>query len=68
MVLQARADFNRSFFKEIMITACWTIWTSRNHLIFDGVPYSISSWKESFKYEIGVVCMKAKSSLAGSLK
>lgn len=68
MVLQARADFNRCFFREIMITACWTIWTSRNRLIFDGVPCPVSSWKESFKYEIGLVCIKAKSSLAGSLK
>ena len=68
MVLQARSDFGRSFSREILITACWTIWTSRNRLIFDAIPCSFISWKESFKNEIGLVCIKAKPSLAGALR
>jgi len=68
MVLQATADFGRSFFMEILITACWTIWTSRNRLIFDAIPCSFVSWKENFENEIGLVCIKAKPSLAGALR
>jgi hypothetical protein len=68
MVIQARTDFGRSYFREIFMTGCWTILTSRNRLIFDSVPCSFSTWKESFKLEIGLIYIRAKPSLAGPLK
>jgi hypothetical protein len=30
MILQAREAFDNSIFREIVITACWVIWTTRN--------------------------------------
>jgi len=56
MIIQARADFGRSIFREIIITACWIIWTARNDLVFDNKPCSLLlSWQVLFKDEIGLV-------------
>lgn len=63
MVLQARMDFGDSIFREIFITACWTIWTTRNSVIFDSKQPNLMVWKRNFKEEIGLVCTKAKQSL-----
>lgn len=62
MVIEARNAFGSSIFKEVMITACWTIWTSRNGLIFDNKACNVVSWKNRFKEEFGL------SSRAGSFK
>ena len=35
MILQARENFGNANFREIVITACWIIWTTRNGVIFD---------------------------------
>ena len=67
MLIEARTTFGSPIFREILITACWTIWNSRNGLIFDGKPCTLNSWKALFRTEIGLICIKAKPSLAGSL-
>jgi len=38
-----------------------------NGLIFDNNPCSTNSWFSIFRAEIGLICIKAKLSLAGSL-
>lgn len=60
MVITARKQFGSNIFREILITACWTIWLVRNGIIFDNQQPSISNWKRRFKEELGLVCTKAK--------
>jgi len=67
-MIESRTDFGRVIFREVVIAACWSIWTSRNGLIFDNEPCSIATWKIRFKEEFGLICIKAKPSRAGPLK
>lgn len=60
MILKAREDFNSPIFREVIITACWSICCSRNKIIFDNGTRSVDTWKRHFKYELGLVCTKAK--------
>ena len=68
MIIEARTAFESPIFREIVIITCWTIWTSRNGLIFDNKPCIMNNRKARFREEIGLICIKAKSNLAeGSL-
>jgi hypothetical protein len=67
MILQAREDFDNNIFREIIITACWVIWTTRNGVIFDNGQININHWKRQFKTELGLVCTKAKPSKQSAL-
>jgi len=49
MILQARQDFDNSIFREIVITACSVIWTTRTGVIFDNGQININQWKRQFK-------------------
>lgn len=62
MILQARIDFQNIISREIVITACWIIWITRNSIIFDNGQRSINLWKTKFRDELGLVCTKAKAS------
>ena len=53
MVCQARISFGSKIFRELVITACWVIWTTRNGVIFDGKAHSLNQWKRAFKDELG---------------
>lgn len=44
MVLDARNAFGNRIFREIFITGCWIIWTTRNKVIFDNGSTQISTW------------------------
>jgi hypothetical protein len=59
MVIEGRTNFGSPIFREICITTCWVIWTTRNAVIFDNGPISLNEWKRSFKAEFGLVCTKA---------
>ena len=67
MVIEARLDIGRSYFREIIIATCWIIWTSGNRLIFYNIPCTVNKWKEHFKNEISLVCIKTKPNLEGVL-
>jgi hypothetical protein len=67
MVIEARLDIGRSYFKEIIIATCWIVWTSGNRLIFYNIPCTVNRWKEHFKNEIFLVYIKAKPNLEGAL-
>lgn len=54
MVIDARSNFGNPIFREICITACWVIWTTRNAVIFDNAQISINDWKRRFKEELWV--------------
>jgi hypothetical protein len=36
MISDARDRLNNAFFKEAMISGCWSLWNQRNGIIFDG--------------------------------
>lgn len=59
MVLQARQNFGSPIFREILITACWVIWTTRNGVIFDNLQHNTNLWKRQFREQLGLVCTKA---------
>jgi hypothetical protein len=67
MVIDARARFGSSIFREIFITACWIIWTTRNTVIFDNGQININLWKRRFKEELDLVCIKANEKRQGPL-
>jgi len=67
MVIEARTTFGHCIFREIMITACWIIWKTRNDIIFDNGVCNLSVWKRHFKEELGLVCTKAKPATKGPL-
>jgi hypothetical protein len=63
MLIEARTSFGSPIFREIMITACCSIWKIRNAVIFDSEHHSIISWKIRFKEELGFVSIKANHSV-----
>jgi hypothetical protein len=67
MVIKARTIFGHSIFRELMITACWIKWKTRNNIIFDNGNCNLSTWKRLFKEELGLVCIKAKAATKGPL-
>jgi hypothetical protein len=67
MFLQAREAFQSVIFREVVITACWIIWTTRNKIIFDNGQRNVVAWKRRFKEELGLVCTKAKPSRSALL-
>lgn len=68
MIIEARTAFGSYLFRPIVIMACWIIWNSRNGLILDSKPCTLAMWNVLFKEVIGLICIKAKPNLAGSLK
>ena len=60
MIIVARTNFGHSIFREIFITACWVLWTTRNAVIFDNGQANVNTWKLQFREELGLVCTKAK--------
>ena len=56
MIIEARSNFGNLIFREIFITTCWVIWTSRNAVIFYNAQVDINVWKRHFNEELGQVC------------
>jgi hypothetical protein len=48
ILFQARRDFEKPFFFEIVILACWHIWKQRNGAIFERVIPSFRAWRAAF--------------------
>lgn len=67
MVIEARTNFGHRIFREIMITATWIIWNTRNGVIFDNGTRNLLVWKKQFKEEFGLVRTKAKQATKGPL-
>jgi hypothetical protein len=68
MIIDARINFANPVFREVLITACWSIWCSRNNLIFDNKACLLANWKAHFKHEIGLICIKSKPGRADFLQ
>lgn len=67
MFYQVRITFNNPIFREIIITACWIIWTTRNGVIFDAKDFNLNQWKHAFRDELGLVCIRAKKKIVVAL-
>lgn len=67
MSIEAITSFGNIIFKEFDITVCWVLWTARNRPILDHITCSMNNWKARFREEIGLICIKVKPNLAGSL-
>ena len=52
------------FFMEIIILMSWSIWVTRNALIFDAVAPTVQSTIEIFKYNFAMVIHRAKRKYA----
>ena len=68
VVSQARNTFGSAIFRELVITACWVIWTTRNGVIFDAKSFNLNSWRAAFKEELGLVCIKAMQDMKVQLE
>lgn len=53
MILQARIDFDSVIFREIIITAYWVIWNTRNKIIFDNGKTIFKCGKDFSKKNLG---------------
>jgi hypothetical protein len=56
-----RQQISQLFFMEIIILLSWSIWTSRNNLIFKNEAFSVDGAKDFFKKEFGMVIDWAKT-------
>lgn len=60
MIQSAYHVFNRPFFVEVIGTAYWQIWSSRNALIFDNIAISLNRWKSAFKENFALLMQRVK--------
>ncbi|RCV37613.1 hypothetical protein SETIT_8G077800v2 [Setaria italica] len=63
MILKARQEFGKVFFREIVIIACWAIWCYRNNIIFDRASLSFAAWRGLFEKDMKLVTLRVKPSL-----
>ena len=68
VVVSFRHQLNVPFFMEIIILGCWSIWMSRNDLIFRQLNPSVQSSRHFFKNEFALAMHRAKSSLIDLMK
>jgi hypothetical protein len=49
MIIQTRTDFSSHIFREIFTAVCWTVWNTRNGVIFYNKAASVATWRIAFK-------------------
>jgi hypothetical protein len=60
-ILQSfKAQLGVPFFMEVIILLSWTIWKSRNDLIFRQIQPSLTLAKENFREEFRLLLLRAK--------
>ena len=52
IVLQAKQDFAKPFFTEVVFVACWNIWIIRNAKVFRHERQSFNKWRSAFIHDI----------------
>ena len=62
----ARRDFNKPFFMEVMIVACWHIWKQRNGKIFQHERPTFARWRASFIHDISLLQYRIKAKFKDS--
>ena len=58
---QARQRFQKPFFSEVVILACWHIWKQRNGAIFQQVMPRFRAWKRGFVNDITLHVHRVKA-------
>ena len=66
-VIQARRDFAKPFFTEVVFIACWNIWTIRNGKVFRNERPSFNRWRSSFIHDISLMTHMIKSKFRDEL-
>ena len=67
MIEEGRGNFShRSCYMEVVILACWSMWTHRNNIVFDNGVASFPIWKQEFRTLFAMVVHRAKPSLKSS--
>jgi hypothetical protein len=50
-----RAEFNKPFFMEVVVLACWSIWKQRNGKFFEAETPTFRGWKRVFIHDISML-------------
>jgi hypothetical protein len=67
VVSAARRNFNKPFFMEVLIVACWHIWKQRNGRIFQHERPTFARWRAGFLHDISLLQYRIKSKHRDSL-
>jgi hypothetical protein len=62
-----RDQLNVPFFMEIIILMCWTIWKSRNDLIFRQINPCLNKAKADFREEFDLLLLRSKKSYSPAI-
>ena len=60
VVLDARRSFTKPFFTEVVFTACWNIWITRNAKVFRNERPSFNRWRGAFVHDISLLAHRIK--------
>ena len=58
---QAKLDFAKPFFAEVVFLSWWNIWLVKNDRIFRKIKPTFSKWKVGFMHEISLLAHRIKS-------
>jgi hypothetical protein len=58
-----RDQITQTSFMMVVILMCWVIWTTRNDLIFKGIPLDLTRAKAIFAKELKILSMRAKANM-----
>ena len=56
-----KAQISSPMFMSLIILLCWTIWTARNELIFQGIQPSLGQCRATFKKELALLMHRVKA-------
>ena len=60
VMAHAKSSFNKPFFMEVVITACYNIWLLRNGKISEGEKPSFARWKCKFIHDLTLLQCRIK--------
>jgi hypothetical protein len=60
-VMQIRDQTHPNFFLMAAVMMCWSIWTVRNDLIFNGIQPRVESVQEIFRKEMKILSLRVKA-------
>jgi hypothetical protein len=56
----AKRSFNKPFFMEVLMIACWNIWLIRNGKIFRNERPTFAKWKSKFVHDLTLLQYRIK--------
>jgi hypothetical protein len=66
IVDSARRSFDKPFFMEVVIMACWYIWLIRNARIFRNETPTFAKWRCNFIHDICLLKYRIKDKILDS--